>query len=169
MKVTVWSYAGFADLSRYFAQVLEKLGYHARVRTLGNGSQAGFNKFYGYLVDSRHRAQMGAFYAPWLPSAANATAALRCEAFVPNSSSNTNASEFCSPRVERKIEHALRLQAADPAKAGAAWAAVDRQIVDQAPMIGLLVPQGVELVSKRVGNYQRNPVWGVILSQLWVV
>jgi ABC-type transport system substrate-binding protein len=55
------------------------------------------------------------------------------------------------------------------AKAGMAWAAVDQQIVDQAPAIGLLVPQGVELVSKRVGNYQHNPVWGVALSQLWVV
>jgi len=32
-----------------------------------------------------------------------------------------------------------------------------------------LVPQGVDLVSKRVGNYQRNPVWGIILSQLWVL
>ena len=168
-KVTVWSFAGFADLSRYFARLLNSLGYHARVRTLGDGTQAGFNKFYGYLVDSRNKAQMGAYYAPSFPSAANATAALRCEAFVPNSSSNTNASEFCSPRLERKIEHALSLQATDPAKAGAAWAAVDHQIVDQAPMIGLLVPQGVELVSKRVDNYQRNPVWGVILSQLWVV
>ena len=49
------------------------------------------------------------------------------------------------------------------------WAAVDRQIADQAPAIGLLVPQGVDLVSKRVGNYQNNPVWGIILSQLWVV
>jgi hypothetical protein len=41
--------------------------------------------------------------------------------------------------------------------------------VDQAPTIGLLVPQGIDLVSKRVTNYQLNPVWGVILSQLWVV
>jgi YVTN family beta-propeller protein len=169
MKVTVWSYAGFADLSRYFARLLDSLGYHARVRTLGDGSQAGFNKFYGYLVDSRHRAQMGAYYEPRFPSAADATSAFRCEAFLPRSSSNTNASEFCSPRLERRIEHALRLQTTDPAKAGAAWATVDRQIVDQAPAVGLLVPQGVELVSKRVGNYQRNPVWGVILSQLWVL
>jgi hypothetical protein len=54
---------------------------------------------------------------------------------------------------------------------GLAWAAVDREIVDQAPAIGLLVPEGVDLVSRRVGNYQRNPMWGVILSlsQLWVI
>jgi hypothetical protein len=41
--------------------------------------------------------------------------------------------------------------------------------VDQAPAISLLVPQGIDLVSKRVSNYQHHPVWGVVLSQLWVV
>ena len=71
--------------------------------------------------------------------------------------------------MERRIKRALGLQTTDPAKAGAAWAAVDRQLVDEAPAVGLLVPQGVDLVSKRVGNYQRNPVLGVVLSQLWVV
>jgi hypothetical protein len=87
---------------------------------------------------------------------------------------NQNVSEFCSRQVERRIQEverriqeALSLQATDP-KTGAAWAAVDRQVVDQAPAIGLLVPQEVNLVAKRVGNYQHNPVGGTILSQLWV-
>ena len=169
MKVTVWSYADFAGVSRYFARLLDSLGYHAQVKVLGDRSQAGFNKFYYYLADSRHKAQMGAYWEPGYPSAADLTEPLRCRSFTPNHASNRNLSEFCSQKVERRIDHALRLQATDPAKAGAAWAAVDRQVVDQAPTIGLLVPQGVDLVSKRVTNYQLNPVWGVILSQLWVV
>jgi peptide/nickel transport system substrate-binding protein len=169
MKVTVWSYVGFADLSRYFVKLLEKLGYHARLRTRGDASLAGFSKFFGHLADSRNKAQMGAYWFEGFASPAEAISGLRCEAFVPNNDNNENVSEFCSREVERRIERALSLQATDPAKAGAAWAAVDRQIVDQAPAIGLLVPQGVDLVSKRVGNYQRNPVWGIILSQLWVL
>jgi peptide/nickel transport system substrate-binding protein len=88
--------------------------------------------------------------------------------FVPNDRSNQNVSEFCSRKVERGIDHALSLQATDTAKAGAAWAAVDGQIVDQAPAIGLLVPQEVDVVSRRVGNFRHNPAWGTILSQLWV-
>ena len=80
-----------------------------------------------------------------------------------------NTSEFCNRELDSRIDHALSLQTTDPAKVGAAWAAVDRQIVDQAPAIGLFVPQGIDLVSRRVGNYQCNPVSGVILSQLWVV
>jgi YVTN family beta-propeller protein len=169
MKVTVWSFAEFAGVSRYFVRLLDSLGYHAQVRVLGDRSQAGFNKFYYYLADSRHKAQMGAYWETGLPSAADLTLPLRCRSFTPNHASNRNLSEFCSREVERRIERALRLQATDPPKVGAAWAAIDRQIVDQAPAIGLLVPQGVDLVSKRVANYQLNPVWGPILSQLWVV
>jgi peptide/nickel transport system substrate-binding protein len=112
---------------------------------------------------------MGAYWESGYPTAADRTLPLRCQSFTPNHASNRNLSQFCSREVERRIERALSLQTTDPAKASAAWAAVDRQIVDQAPMVGLLVPQGVDLVSKRVGNYQRNPVWGVILSQLWIV
>jgi ABC-type transport system substrate-binding protein len=160
MDVTVWAHAGFADLSRYFVRLLDKLGYRARLRIVGDDSQAGFNRFYGHLADSRNKAQMGAYWTVGFPSPAEAISSLRCEAFVPNSGNNGNISEFCSQAVEGRIERALRLQTTDSAKAGAAWAAVDRHIVDQAPAIGLLVPQGVDLVSKRVGNYQNNPRCG---------
>jgi ABC-type transport system substrate-binding protein len=160
---------GIRDLSRYFVRLLDKLGYRARLRIVGDNSLAGFDQFYYYLNDSRKKAQMGAYWTVGFPSPAVATSGLRCAAFVPNNRNNINTSQFCSHALEGKIERALSLQTTDPAKAGEAWAAVDRQIVDQAPAIGLLVPQGIDLVSKRVGNYQRNPVWGIILSQLWVV
>jgi len=169
MPVTVWSSAWFADVSRFFVRLLDSLGYHARLRILGDASPAGFDKFTEYLADSRNKAQMGAFWEQGTPSPAEAVSRLRCEAFVPNNGTNRNVSEFCSQQLERSIAHALSLQATDPAKAGAAWAAVDRQIVDQAPAIGLLVPQEVDLVSRRVGNFQHSPVGGIILSQLWVL
>jgi class 3 adenylate cyclase len=103
------------------------------------------------------------------PSPAELTFGIRCGSFVPNSGDNENTAQYCSRALEAKIERALRLQATDPVQAGPAWAAVDRQIVDQAPAVPLLVPQGIDLVSRRVGNYQHNPAWGIILSQLWVV
>jgi peptide/nickel transport system substrate-binding protein len=168
MKVTVWANTYFADLSRYFVRLLDSLGYHARLRTVGDDSGPGFDKFFGQLADSRNRAQMGAYWTQWFPSPADAFSGLRCDTFVPNDRNNQNTSEFCSQQVERGIARALRLQTTDPAKAGAAWAAVDRQLVDQAPAIGLVVPQEVDLLSKRVGNYQHNPFGGAILSQLWV-
>jgi peptide/nickel transport system substrate-binding protein len=168
MKVTVWSYESFADVSRYFVKLLRRLGYDARLRTLGDDSHGGFNAFYGFVADSSNKAQMAAFWVQSAPSPSELTSGLRCRSFVPNNGDNLNPAEFCSGNLDGKIERALSLQVTDPARAGAAWAAVDRQIVDEAPAIPLLVPQGIDLVSKRVGNYQRNPVWGVILSQLWV-
>jgi hypothetical protein len=32
----------------------------------------------------------------------------------------------------------------------------------------LVNPVGVDLVSERAGNYERNPQWGLLLDQLWV-
>jgi YVTN family beta-propeller protein len=164
MRVTVWSAEDFVGISRYFVTLLDSLGYRARLRTIPD-----FEKFWSLVNDSRNKAQMAAYWSQGAPSPSELTVGLRCRSFVPNDGDNTkNTAEFCSGALEGRIEHALRLQATDPATAGPAWAAVDRQIVDQAPAVPLLVPQGIDLVSKRVGNYQHNPPWGVILSQLWV-
>jgi peptide/nickel transport system substrate-binding protein len=165
MRVTVWSYSKFAAVSRYFVKLLDSLGYHARLRVLGPD----FDKFYVFVSDSTNKAQMAAYWLQASPSPSDLTVGLRCRSFVPNFSDNANTAQYCSRALDAKIERALHLQATDPAVAGSAWAAVDRQIVDQAPAVPLLVPEGIDLLSKRVGNYQHNPPWGVILSQLWVV
>jgi hypothetical protein len=34
--------------------------------------------------------------------------------------------------------------------------------------VPLVNPLGIVLVSARVGNYQRNPAFGILLDQLWV-
>jgi peptide/nickel transport system substrate-binding protein len=165
MRVTVWSYSEFAAISRYFIKLLNTLGYTAQLRTIGPD----FEKFWAFVNHSRNKAQMAAYWSHGAPSPADLTTGLRCRSFVPNSGDNLNTAQFCSRELEGKIERALRLQGTDPAAAGPAWAAVDRQIVDDAPAVSLLVPEGIDLVSRRVGNYQHNPQWGIILSQLWVV
>jgi YVTN family beta-propeller protein len=165
MRVTVWSHSGFAGVSRYFVKLLNTLGYKARLKNTGPD----FDKLWVAVADSRNRAQMAAYWYQNVPSPSELIFPLRCGSFVPNSAANENTAQYCSRELEGKIEGALRLQATDPAAAGSAWAAVDRHIVDQAPAIPLLVPEGIDLVSRRVGNYQHHPVWGVVLSQLWVV
>ncbi len=80
--------------------------------------------------------------------------------------------QFCDPDVDRSIlaaeDHAQRA----PAAAGAAWADLDRSIVDRAVWIPYANPGGVDLISKRVGNYQHSPsdglfANGVPLDLLW--
>ena len=93
---------------------------------------------------------------------------LTCSAFKPNSGLNLNPAEFCNRRIDAEIRHALSVQASDPQAASALWSKVDRDIVDQAPMMFYGSFQQADFVSKRVGNYQYNPQWGVLFDQLWV-
>jgi peptide/nickel transport system substrate-binding protein len=94
---------------------------------------------------------------------------LTCDAFVPNSTHNTNLAGFCDRRVDAEVGRALKLQTRDPAGADDQWAKVDRMITDRAPLLPLALPQAIDLVSPRVGNFQRHPQWGVLFDQLWVV
>jgi peptide/nickel transport system substrate-binding protein len=75
---------------------------------------------------------------------------------------------FCDPEIDAMIQDAKLLQLEDPAAAGALWSQIDRAIVDEAPFVWLLNPIGVAIVSERVGNFQRNFNWGILLNQLWV-
>ena len=66
------------------------------------------------------------------------------------------------------MRRALSEQASNPAVAGAAWAEVDRSIVNQAPWVTMPTPRQVYFVSQRIGNFQVSPQWGILLSQLWI-
>lgn len=66
------------------------------------------------------------------------------------------------------MTRATALQATNAAAANRAWQRIDREIMQRVPWIPLVNPLGVDLVSARVGNYQRSPEFGVLLDQLWV-
>jgi peptide/nickel transport system substrate-binding protein len=60
------------------------------------------------------------------------------------------------------------LQAHEPLAATEQWARLERELVERAIAIPLVNPKDVAFVSKRVGNFQRHPVLGTLISQLWV-
>jgi peptide/nickel transport system substrate-binding protein len=66
------------------------------------------------------------------------------------------------------MDRASALQASDPPAAAAAWAALDRQVTDQAPWVFLSTDRGFDVVSTRLGNYQYHPEYGMLLDQAWV-
>jgi peptide/nickel transport system substrate-binding protein len=74
---------------------------------------------------------------------------------------------YCDPDFDSAFNHALELQATDPAAALAEWAAVDRRGVDLA-LLAPLYNSGGAFVSDRVGNYQYNSFYGVLFDQMWV-
>jgi hypothetical protein len=60
------------------------------------------------------------------------------------------------------------LQHTDVPAANAAWAAIDRRITGMAAWVPLVNLRAVVVVSRRVGNVQSNPGWGIRLGQMWV-
>ena len=122
------------------------------------------------ISDSRTKAQIGTYewISDYLAASAFFTPILSCASFLPNDAGNENVAEFCDPRIDRQIEQALTEQATNPEVARGLWERIDRQTVDQAPWVPLVNPKVVDVLSKRVGNYQYGPQWGMLIDQLWV-
>ena len=61
-----------------------------------------------------------------------------------------------------------QLQSRSPRAANKAWARLERQVIDRAIIVPVVTPKAADFVSKRVGNYQRHPIFGMLISQVWV-
>jgi len=162
MNVTLWTWAHVEPAARQVVAALQRLGYRTRLRRI-----AFWDPYYSKVLDERARMQAAmsgvvgyaggppSYVLPW---------------FTCGATPGDNPGSFCNRRIDVEIRRALRIQATDPNAAVRSWARIERELVDQAPWVPLFTPQKADLVSKRVGNYQSNPVlWGVaLLDQLWV-
>jgi len=154
-----------ADQGRYLRALLERLGYRASVHLLEPDA-----RFFAYTNDSRNQAQVisGGWSADY-SSPATFIGKLGCGYFVPGSASNTtNASEFCDVALDTRATRAEALRSTDPSRADALWARIDRDLTDRGVWLPTVTPKTTDIASKRVGNYQYHPVWGVLLDQLWL-
>ena len=166
-RVTVWVPEPQKENGRYMASVLNSLGFHARVNAVPVVPDIYFSK----VSDSRVRAQIG--FGGWaadFPSAAGFIRPLfSCSAFVPAApEQTTNIAEFCDQSVDAAMARAVALESQDPPAATLLWQRIEREILAQAPVVPTVNPRNVDFLSKRVGNYQYHPQWGVLLDQLWV-
>jgi peptide/nickel transport system substrate-binding protein len=157
--VTVWVPDNHRGEASFAAAIFRSLGYRTRIKRLSD------NAYYGPTgaIDPRRRAQAGLF--SWFadfPAASNfITTFFSCR-------SPLNWSEYCDRHIDAQIRRALELQTTDPYLANRLWARIDREIVDKATVVPLFTLKEVDIVSGRVGNYQYNPQWGVLLDQLWI-
>jgi YVTN family beta-propeller protein len=169
-QVTVWVPEPGANRARYVASVLELLDLRAEVRIVPIDPGGGIGAYFAKVSDSRNRVQIG--YSGWIadyPSAAIfIPPILSCEAFTPASPLNLNPAQFCDPAIDAKMARATALQAQDPPAATLLWQEVERDLLAQAPLLPTDIRLNVNFLSERVGNYQYNPQWGPLLSQLWV-
>jgi peptide/nickel transport system substrate-binding protein len=160
-QVTVSFPADKRPVGRYIAGLLERLGYHSRVRVF-----AGYGDFHEYVADSRHGAQIGTDgWAADFPTPIDFTTPFTCGSHVPRSSANVNLAEFCDREFERRIDGALAARGRD---ADARWRGVYGYLARSAPAAPLVNRRGAVFTSERLGNYQHHPLFGVLLDQVWV-
>jgi peptide/nickel transport system substrate-binding protein len=164
--VTVWFPAQLAVQGRFMASVLKSLGYRARLHPVADPE-----KYFALAADSRTRMQTG--YYGWgsdYPSESSfIKSQFACSSFVPASPfRTTDPSGLCEHSIDRLLDHASAVQALDPPAARALWQRAEQQILALAPLVPTYNRQNVDLLAKRVGNYQYHPQWGTLVDQLWV-
>lgn len=167
MKITVWNTptppTAVAE-NRATVTALRELGYRASLRLLPDST------YFTYTNDSRNHAQVidGGWGADY-PSADDFIGKLTCSHFVPsNGQATTDASEFCSPALDRQVARAAELQTTNLPAAAALWARLDQQLTNLAIWLPTVTPNETDLLSARTGNYQYDPVWGPLIDQLWI-
>ncbi|HEU0303041.1 MAG TPA: ABC transporter substrate-binding protein, partial [Gaiellaceae bacterium] len=169
-RVTVWVPAPHAERGRYLASILRLIDFRADVHVVPLDPKTGVAPYFEAVGDSRTRAQMGfgGWFADYPSVSGFLPPILSCDAFQPANPLNSNLSGFCNPAIDRKMARATELQAQDAPAATLLWQEVERDLLAQAPLVPVVHRRNVDFVSKRVGNYQYNPQWGPLLSQLWV-
>jgi ABC-type transport system substrate-binding protein len=154
------------ELGRYPVSLLNSLGYRARLLIAGEAPV-----YFNRVANPRARAQIG--FGGWgldFPSAEGfIRPLLSCAAYQPSSpEASTNLPGFCDPSIDAQMDRASAAQVHDPAVGTALWQHVEDAILARAPVIPAFNRTYVSLVSQRVGNYQYNPQFGIMLGQLWV-
>ena len=138
--------------------MLDKLGYRARLDVRG--------EFWALTADPTNgwNAGLSGWEADY-PTASTFIAGLgSCNPDL----DPYNAAFYCDPDIETKIAAALHKQANDPAGAGDAWTAIDRQLVDAAAIIPYGNTESHYFTSDRVGHLLIHPMHGPLIAQMWV-
>jgi YVTN family beta-propeller protein len=163
MKVTFWAWAPQASLGGYAVRLLRSLGYRASLKVLSR------TRYFSVADDPHTKAQIGflAWTSDYPAPSGFFDELLTCASFVPGPG-NANAAGFCDARVDREIARAKAAQWRNPSVARRLWQRAERDTVNEAPWVPLVSPKIVDVVSKRVGNYQYNPMWQMLIDQLWV-
>jgi peptide/nickel transport system substrate-binding protein len=168
--VVVWSTSDpsvpfVSRIGPYLVDVLRSLGFRSSLHSVPS-AQTYFSRLYDGMFPFQIAAS--GWIADYLSASSFIEPQLTCRSYVRGSMQNGNAARFCDPAIDARARDADQTEQTDPAAAAEKWAAIDRAITDEAPYLVLANPVGIDILSKRVGNYQRHPQWGLLLDQLWV-
>jgi peptide/nickel transport system substrate-binding protein len=168
MKVVVNS--GNDDTSKALGEQmvsdLNKIGYKASGQYLADSIQ------YPYVQNSKNNTKWNVAWSAWYqdyPAPSDfLNVLLGCGSIHPGSNASPNIAEFCDQSIQAKMNQAEQTGVSNPSAANNIWAEVDHEMTDQAPWVDLFNPKQIDFLSSRVGNYQWNPQWYILIDQLWV-
>ena len=159
--VELWGFSDDASVPpaavRYIGSVLRGLGFHVHV---GWTTHAGFNQLPG-SVRRRINLLPNAWFADFPAPSDFFDVYIACNAAY-------NNGRYCDPSLDRSMRAATALELTDPQRAWQLWSRIDRRAVDEAVWLPLVNPRIFDFVSRRVQNYQHNPMWGFLAQQVWL-
>jgi peptide/nickel transport system substrate-binding protein len=165
--VIVWGLAGevaHEAVARYFAALLNQLGFKAETRLLDQ------DRYFTFVATSSEEVQMAGFWllSPNRSAGDMIVGAFTCPDFPLTFPYVGSPANFCSRPLDAQVREARALEAKDPLGANHLWAEIDRAIVDPAPAVMAFNPTDVTFLSQRVGNFEPHPVYRILLDQVWV-
>jgi peptide/nickel transport system substrate-binding protein len=160
-QVTVWVPGPIAVPGGFMVSVLKSLAYQARLHVISDPV-----KYFNLVNGSRARMQVG--YYGWVSDFPSESSFIQTAFGCSSGGLSSNPSGFCSRSIDRLLRHAAVVEALNAPAARALWQRAERLILAQAPIVPAYNKQNVDLLSKRVGNYQYHPQWGALVDQFWV-
>jgi peptide/nickel transport system substrate-binding protein len=153
-------------LAQQMVSDLNKIGYKASAVLLTGSIQ------YPFVQNSNNIKKWNVAWSAWYqdyPVPADfLNVLLGCGSIHPGSDASPNIAEFCDQAIQAKMTKASNMQLTDLQGADDLWAEIDHQVTDLAPWVDLYNPKQIDFLSSRVGNYQWNPQWYILIDQLWV-
>jgi YVTN family beta-propeller protein len=154
--VTVWGIPDEGSIppqeAAYVTQVLHSLGYRARLHTVSMAS----------ISQPRWAQFQISVSGDWTPDYPAPSSYL--PPFFACNGSHGNG-YYCNPTIDQEMTRATLLELQGPAQAGLMWARVDHQLTDQAEWVATVDLNEVDVISKRLRNYEFNPAWGFVADQ----
>jgi len=151
-------------IGEYVQSLLTELGYKATLKPISGNIQ------FTYIQNTNNDVQLSltSWYQDYPAASDFLNVLLSCASYTPGSDSSINISGFCDKDVDAQMQTALTTEQTDPDKANTQWAAVDKAVMTQAPLVPLFTPKLIDFTSKRVGNYQFSRQFYMLVIQLWV-
>jgi YVTN family beta-propeller protein len=153
MKV-ITSPGPFAPLNAELVRTLRALGYRSSVLKVKDVAEM-FEHIYGVqLVDAA-----GSGWTADYPAPSNFfSGVLAC----------VQLKLVCDRALDRRMQQLSAVATHDPQRASEGWAKLDQEVTSRALIIPIASPRVIDFVSKRLGNFQYHPVFGLLIDQAWV-